>query len=234
MKDFEVAAAVMNRCHPPIRDRPDAVEILNIMNEKIYVNNALADIVQQNNLNRRRANFTRIDGQSNFSELILISLGTYQIKQARSYYEEHVRANGIFEIEVCREVDSDLLRELSSTNNLYLVRGRIKSKHVSGKIYFIYILVDSSLTSKEAISQYCCNCIVGRRTVGCCAHVLVVIWYLSWARYQNTITPPAPILDDILIKYENEGEYIINNFFFKITCFYFTYLIPFLCYAIIC
>lgn len=214
MKDFEVAAALMNRFHPPIRDRPDAVEILNIINEKMYVNNALADIVQQSNLNRRRANFTRIDAQSNitdfpqlsFSELILISLGTYQIKQARSYYGEHVRANGRFEIEVCREVDSNLLRELSSTNNLYLVRGRIQSRHVSGKIYFIYILVDSSLTSKEAIIQYCCNCIVGRRTVGCCAHVMVVIWYLSWARYQNTITPPAPFLDNILIEYENEDE----------------------------
>lgn len=137
------------------------------------------------------ANFTRIDGQSNlpsfpqlsFSELILISLGTYQIKQTRSYYGEHVRANGRFEIEVCREVDSDLLRELSSTNNLYLVsRGRIQSRHVSGKIYFIYILVDELSTSKEAILQYCCNCIVDRRTVGCCAHVMVVIRYLSWER----------------------------------------------------
>lgn len=34
----------MNRFHPPIRDRSDAVEILNIMNDKMYVNNALADI----------------------------------------------------------------------------------------------------------------------------------------------------------------------------------------------
>ncbi|KAF9822895.1 hypothetical protein SFRURICE_010424 [Spodoptera frugiperda] len=44
---------------------------------------------------------------------------------------------------------------------------------------------------------------VGRRTVGCCAHnIMTIIWFLSWARYQKIINPPAEFLDHI-IKDEN-------------------------------
>ncbi|CAK1583783.1 unnamed protein product [Parnassius mnemosyne] len=46
--------------------------------------------------------------------------------------------------------------------------------------------------------------IVGKRTVGCYAHIMSIIWYLSWARYQDNIVPPAQILDDILIIIEDD------------------------------
>ncbi|XP_060809988.1 uncharacterized protein LOC106141527 [Amyelois transitella] len=35
--------------------------------------------------------------------------------------------------------------------------------------------IDSSLNGKDAIIQYYCNCIVGKRTVGCCAHIISII-----------------------------------------------------------
>ncbi|KAL0879449.1 hypothetical protein ABMA27_003200 [Loxostege sticticalis] len=184
MVHFEVAAALINAFHPPILNRSDAQEILQLINRYMHVDNRLSTYVISNNLNRRRAQFQPID-------LILVSLGTYQIKQARSYYGEHVRANGSYVIEVCREVDSDLLQELSTTETTWLLRGRIKSRHISNRIYFVYILVDSSLSGRDAIIQYCCNCIVGKRTVGCCAHTMSIIWYLGWARYQDNIVPPA-------------------------------------------
>lgn len=106
------------------------------------------------------------------SELILMSLGTwtYQIKQARPYYGEYVRGNDGFNIEVCREVSNNLLRELSAANNSWLLRGRIHSRHISWKTYFIYILVEGSHRGREAIVMHYWNCIAGRRTVGCCTH----------------------------------------------------------------
>lgn len=213
MKDFEVAAALLNKFHPPIVDRADAVEIINEIDRHMNTENELADFIIRNNYNRRRANFETItvqnDNLNDFpqlsdSELILISLGTYQIKQARSYYGEHVRGNDGFIIEVCREVSSSLLRELSASNTSWLLRGRIQSRHISRKTYFVYILVDSSRRGREAILKHYCNCIVGRRTVGCCAHIMSIIWYLSWARYQDHVAPPAQFLDDILIIIENE------------------------------
>ncbi|XP_052742778.1 uncharacterized protein LOC112055836 [Bicyclus anynana] len=213
IKDFKVAAALLNSFHPPIVDRVDAGEILDQINLNMNIENALAEVIINENYNRRRSNFETItvhnDNLNDFpqlthSELILISLGIYQIKQARSYYGEHVRGNDGYSIEVCREVSSSLLQELSASNRSWLLRGRIQSRHISRKTYFVYILVDSSLRGREAILNYYCNCIVGKRTVGCCAHVMSIIWYLSWARYQENIVPPAQFLDDILIIIEDE------------------------------
>ncbi|RVE41158.1 hypothetical protein evm_014191 [Chilo suppressalis] len=72
-------------------------------------------------------------------------LGSSQIKQAWSYYEEHIRNDGKYVIEVCRETYSDLQSALSASNTTWLLRGRIKSRHISNKKYFTYILVDRAL-----------------------------------------------------------------------------------------
>ncbi|KAJ8737012.1 hypothetical protein PYW07_000283 [Mythimna separata] len=149
MKDFSVAAALINAFHHLIEDRNDAGEILTLINQKMYSRNSLSTVVINNNLNRRRTNFQQINVDDNnvsdfprlhYNELILVSLGTYQIKQARSYYSEHIRANGSFTIEVCREVDSSLLRELSTENSVWLLKGKIQSRHVGRKIYFVLFI----------------------------------------------------------------------------------------------
>ncbi|KAL0829656.1 hypothetical protein ABMA28_003162 [Loxostege sticticalis] len=72
------------------------------------------------------------------NDLIFFALGTYQIRQARSYYGEHIRFHGGYQNEICSE----------------------------------------DINGREGITEYCFNCLVGRRTVGCCAHVMTLIWYL--------------------------------------------------------
>ncbi|XP_063829743.1 uncharacterized protein LOC135080779 [Ostrinia nubilalis] len=217
MADFKVAAALINRFHPLLVDRDDAREIVSVIQEKIFTNNTLAEFVETNNLNRKRANFESITVQINnlnnfpqleYSDLILISLGVYQIKQARSYYGEHIRQDGNYIIEVCREVDRQLVTELHllHSENVWLLRGKIHSRHISHKTYFVYVLVDGSEIGTYAIKQYCCNCVVGRRTIGCCAHVMTIIWYLSWARFQENLNPPAQFLDDILLQNIDEMQ----------------------------
>lgn len=134
---------------------------------------------------------------------MLLACGTYQIKQAKSYYGEHIRNDGSYTIEVCIDRASDLLQGFPSVENCTLLRGKLQSRHIDRKIYFVYILYNDQYQGIQAIKHYCCNCIVGRRTVGCCARIMSVIWYLSWARYEN-ITPPAQFLDHVLITYENE------------------------------
>lgn len=212
MLDFKVAAALINKFHLRVRDREDASQILEIINERLYMNNTLADYVIQNNLNRRRAQFISINVNINnvpfprmtYSDLILFSCGTYQLKQARSYYGEHIRNDGSYTIEVCAERASNLPQGLSLTENCTLLRGKIHSRHISRKIYYVYILYNNNMEGREAIIQYYCNCLVGRRTVGCCAHVMTIIWYLSWARHENNIRQPAQFLDNILIIYDFE------------------------------
>lgn len=136
--------------------------------------------------------------------MVLLACGTYQIKQARSYYGEHTRANGMYRIEICREMDEALVEDLALPGNCFLLRGKIHSRHISQKTYFVYIIVNNSLSGIRAIQHRYCNCIVGRRTVGTCAHTMSIIWYLAWARYQSNIYPPAQFLDDVLVVFTDD------------------------------
>lgn len=216
MIDFSIAAALINKFYTRYTDRTDASQIVEVIHQKMFLNNTLADFVNNNNYNRRRAHFISINVDSNnvtdfprlsYEDLILIACGTYQLKQARSYYGEHIRFDGSYTVEVCREAHlSNLREELSLSENTWLLRRKIQSRHVSRKIYYVYILINPNDNGREAILQYCCNCIVGRRTVGCCAHIMTIIWYLGWARYQSNIEPPAQFLDNLLIKYDNVND----------------------------
>lgn len=66
-------------------------------------------------------------------DLELIALGTYQIKQAKSYVGEHLRAHGLYSLEVCR--DTAPLEGLFNNSQPFIIRGRIKSKHIASKSY---------------------------------------------------------------------------------------------------
>lgn len=156
--------------------------------------------------------FTCIDGNlpqlNNFpvftyNDLILFALGPYQVKQARSYFGEHVRENGTYVVEVCPELEHshEMIIRVGG-NNPRLLRSCIKSCHVSQRVYFSYVLYDTEHNSDsvlDAILGYYCNCLVGNRTVGCCCHVMTIIWYLGWGRHQNNIQAPAGFLDNILL-----------------------------------
>ncbi|XP_046976419.1 uncharacterized protein LOC124542519 [Vanessa cardui] len=95
-------------------------------------------------------------------------------------------------------VNREQLNRRRSVNN-YLLRGRIKSRHVSSRTYYTYLLLNKNEETRDtlsAISGYYCSCLVGSRTVGCCAHVMTITWYLSWGRH-NDVNAPAQFLDNV-------------------------------------
>ena len=49
-----------------------------------------------------------------------------------------------------------------------------------------------------------CNCLSGRKRVGCCVHVAAIIWYLSWGRFHN-FRLPGQYLNEIFVNF-NEKE----------------------------
>ncbi|RVE52184.1 hypothetical protein evm_003103 [Chilo suppressalis] len=112
--DFYIAGAIINHFHPFLCDRTNAREIVAKALSKLNVPNYLGQYVTQHNLNRQRVNFRNISAHlphlSTFpcltmSQLEMISLGTYQIKQARSYYGEHVRDGGMFVVELNSQLE---------------------------------------------------------------------------------------------------------------------------------
>ncbi|XP_050551663.1 hemicentin-2-like [Spodoptera frugiperda] len=75
---------------------------------KIDTPNILYNYVETKRLNNRRADFVRLEAndvqfpQYTEEQVILLALGTYQVKLARSYCSEHLQ-NGVYTIEVYRQ-----------------------------------------------------------------------------------------------------------------------------------
>ncbi|CAF4644902.1 unnamed protein product, partial [Didymodactylos carnosus] len=100
-------------------------------------------------------------------ELQDITIGVFQIKQAKSYSTEHINEDGQYEI-------------LVSTDNSNLLRANIQSKQSNRKNYNVIVEYN-----RKTVTGYCCECPNGNRTVGCCSHVASIMWYLGIARYDT-------------------------------------------------
>lgn len=100
-----------------------------------------------------------------------ITLGTYQLKQARHYSEEHINQEGLFEVFVHRAAPD-------------LIRARLQSRFRTDKQYFVWIqFIASTRSTAGKITGWYCQCRAGMRTTGCCAHSATIIWYLGCARH---------------------------------------------------
>eukprot|EP00732_Lithocolla_globosa_P004148 Lithocolla_globosa_v1_NODE_3667_length_1610_cov_8.323473.p1 type:complete len:283 gc:universal NODE_3667_length_1610_cov_8.323473:877-29(-) len=98
-------------------------------------------------------------------QLEALFFGVYQIKQARSYTNEHYNEKGAYEIQFHKEA-KDMLRV------------RMQSRHKNSTKYFLWL----EYSSREITGWYC-QCGTGSRTAGCCAHIAAVTWYLTLARH---------------------------------------------------
>ena len=100
------------------------------------------------------------------SDLRELTFGVYQIKQAKSYTDEHLK-DGQYTISV-------------QQNCPEIVYGLIQSRHVSKKKYHVWIKYHES-----GIVSWYCKCKAGARVIGCCAHIASILWYLGLARHQD-------------------------------------------------
>ena len=97
-----------------------------------------------------------------------LTFGTYQLKQANSYTREHLSEDGEYSIDIHIQAPG-------------LLRSRIQSRHVNAKRYFCWLQYNS-----EAIDAWYCQCKAGQRTVGCCAHIASILWYLCYVRHNDS------------------------------------------------
>lgn len=60
-----------------------------------------------------------------------------------------------------------------------LIRAKIESRHrgvKSTKSYAIFIIFDSNKRGIDSLLEHYCQCKNGSRTVGCCAHIMSIVW----------------------------------------------------------
>jgi len=72
--------------------------------------NRLAEIIKEENLNSKTSNFRRLEDSEtivfprlSIEQLKIYTCGIYQLKNSCSYYTDHMRENGDFELQIARE-----------------------------------------------------------------------------------------------------------------------------------
>lgn len=87
-----------------------------------------------------------------------ITFGVYQLSQAPNYADQHLK---------------DLNIKVNKTSNEY-IRGKIQSRHTSSKTYFLWLKINLDIQHDPLVGWYKAETC----TVGSCAHVATVIWFL--------------------------------------------------------
>ena len=93
---------------------------------------------------------------------------------------------------------------LAAVKNRDVLRVCIRSRHTRSKVYYLWVEWQHEETEKKknekgkekggggqdkateklsSVTGWYCTCPAGMRTIGCCAHIAAVIWYLAIARY---------------------------------------------------
>lgn len=179
MRFNRIVCAIINKYFPPLFNNNEFHEVIAEVSENQHsTTNELKDEIESLGIQRMSAKWEKANENTipDFPELSLedlkrLTLGTYQVKIAEKYVEQHLREDSDFGIFVHRENDT-------------IIRARIQSRFSKSKKHNTFVKFDVENTGLEAIKGYYCSCKVGERTLGCCSHVTTVIRYLGHDRHQ--------------------------------------------------
>lgn len=154
--------------------------------------NTLAKEVAEDRWARRKTMFTVFDSCNDLEdfpnltikELKILFTGTYQLKLCVSYLAEMIEKDGSVKFSWLK-ADAEIIKV------------NVQSRHKNSKAYNCYINYKAHTDGCAGIRRYCCECANGNRTVGCCAHVACVIYYLSHGRFLQREFNPAGVLTDL-------------------------------------
>ena len=106
---------------------------------------------------------------SNLSFHLLIVIGGYQIRMAKSYVNEYLTSSSLFP-----DRKEFIVQVRKDVNDLVCIR--FESCHSNSAFYYTYI--EYKEQSEQPIQCWYCNCPIGERVIGCCSHVATVLWCL--------------------------------------------------------
>ncbi|CAF1656155.1 unnamed protein product [Adineta ricciae] len=171
--------------------------------------NQLEQRLQQINQTKNRPQWKKYDAQMvNFPTLTEedvqhICFGTYQIKQAKSYIEEHLKPS------ILDNEKYEFVVELS-TKHVDLVRVRFASRHSSNKTYIATVQFDED-DYDEPIKGWFCTCAAGARIIGFCTHITALIWHLGVCRGETDSSDPQLSANNLLSNLEDCIQYSDNT-----------------------
>lgn len=206
MQDWKIAAAFINCFYPPLEsDGENALLVVNNMKEKRRTPNKLTHYLNLNWQNVKQ-NFKVIDEieLTDFPKIDLedlhnrITCGSYGIKLSPYYISSHFKENGTYKIFAAVENSKD---QKSKFKNLRVIHAEIRSRHINSTKYRLFIRYVPNSNGTTGIDAWICECFVGKRTVGCCAHIANVLFYFGYAKYlKGPLHLPGQRLNDIFIQ----------------------------------
>ncbi|RMZ97209.1 disulfide-isomerase a6 [Brachionus plicatilis] len=137
--------------------------------------------------------FSEIEDFPRLSKTIIIEniiFGTYQYNQCQKYYED------LLNNETCYLISEKSYESRNNAENTKIIAFEIASRHKRSevkkftkkkklKFYKVFIKYVPLLNEWRSIKSYICNCMSGRKVVGCCVHVATVLCFLAFDRFRN-------------------------------------------------
>ena len=140
------------------KDNKLAEKMLNLLKET----NELQNYVKQlKDGSEKKLKWVTLDASGSINDfprlsldsLMDLTIGVYQLKQAKTYAIEHIDPDRTYEVKVAMQEKA-------------VVRALIQSRHMKSVQYEVWL----KYSSNEILGWYC-MCKVGVRVVGCCAHI---------------------------------------------------------------
>ncbi|XP_018365999.1 PREDICTED: uncharacterized protein LOC108765508 [Trachymyrmex cornetzi] len=198
-----IAGAILNRYHPIIQMQNADPELAREMLQRSTTPNVVQARVEVDNLRLRNAQWRRLNycDVADFPIFDLnylkdLTVGIYQINLASSYIQD----------KLLRDNDEEFQLD-QHFNEPGFLRIRLYSRFRNATRHQIFISYETDNRDdenaahnlNEPINGYYCTCQSGARTLGTCAHVASVLWYLGFARHQENIKyPDMSLLNTVL------------------------------------
>ncbi|KMQ87335.1 hypothetical protein RF55_13409 [Lasius niger] len=119
-----------------------------------------------------------------------LTIGVYQVKLALSYIQDKQRDED-------EELHIEMLRDRNRLPEPGFLRARVFSRFRNAAKHQLWIAYQSTnedendQENEDPIQDYYCTCKSGARTVGTCAHIASIIWFMGYARHQPNIRYPS-------------------------------------------
>lgn len=209
---YRIGGAMINRYRPEIHMRGADIELARECLRRSRLPNLLQQRVEAEQLHRRNAQrWMKLNANQvpDFPLLTIryledLTVGVYQLKLSRSYVQDKVtRENNTNEAE---DYEVEMLRNEDRLPEPGLIRIRLFSRFrqaTKHQLWISYNPIENPENDEgrdqAPITGYYCTCVSGARTLGCCAHVASVLWYLGYARHEENVRlPPTNLNQSVL------------------------------------
>lgn len=125
-------------------------------------------------------------------------LDLHYLKQLTGIYHVNLAKNYIHD-KLQRE-ETNILQFDEMVEEPNILRMRVYSRFRSSCKYMLWIAfaIEDDIENQPLKLHYYCTCKSGARTLGTCAHVASVLWFLGYARYEQHMKyPTTHLLNEI-------------------------------------